>query len=136
MENHSNLSNETQGIVLPSMTGRCMRAFIASCPHTVLGRCDRFAEDQVFWILVTFFQGLLTWSTMLVSVTQFLVISRKRLVTHSGILAVIAVLTVCATFESFCCVCKWNKSEGISVYHGRICCHLFGICVAKGEACD
>lgn len=62
----------------------------------VFGRCDRFAEHQVFWILVTFFQGLLAWNTILVSVTQFLVISRKRLVTLSGILAVITVLTVCA----------------------------------------
>jgi len=61
----------------------------------VLGRSDRFAEHQDFWVLATFFQGLLAWNTILVSVTQFLVISRKSLITLSGILAVIAILTAC-----------------------------------------
>ena len=82
-------------VIGPSTYGFMMDISLISY-QPVLGRCDRFAEHQVFWILATFFQGLLAWNTILISVTQFLVISRKRLVTLSGILAVITVLTVCA----------------------------------------
>jgi len=50
-------------VIGPSTYGFLMDISLIS-NQTVLGRCDRFAEHQVFWILATFFQGILAWSTI------------------------------------------------------------------------